>query len=181
MCLAVLFFPPHIIQLTNFDTSVLWYMGSGTISRLTICAFLGITKTSRFRISAVEIRNRNSELNWIFQVPQPGLAPDYRANIQLSFRPLRAIFRARLLAVCNSRRVQRSTNDMVANARKVLHTAATDQDDGVFLQIVADTGDVGCHFNPIGQTHTCNFARSEEHTSELQSPYDLVCRLLLEK
>src|SRR5207248_8480008 len=25
------------------------------------------------------------------------------------------------------------------------------------------------------------FPRSEEHTSELQSPYDLVCRLLLEK
>src|SRR5437867_5933701 len=25
------------------------------------------------------------------------------------------------------------------------------------------------------------FFRSEEHTSELQSPYDLVCRLLLEK
>src|SRR5207248_5749099 len=27
----------------------------------------------------------------------------------------------------------------------------------------------------------CASARSEEHTSELQSPYDLVCRLLLEK
>src|SRR5207248_11157944 len=26
-----------------------------------------------------------------------------------------------------------------------------------------------------------NEGRSEEHTSELQSPYDLVCRLLLEK
>src|SRR5699024_12108944 len=26
-----------------------------------------------------------------------------------------------------------------------------------------------------------NFARSEEHTSELQSRFDLVCRLLLEK
>src|SRR5207248_7149587 len=26
-----------------------------------------------------------------------------------------------------------------------------------------------------------NAERSEEHTSELQSPYDLVCRLLLEK
>src|SRR5438094_5695721 len=26
-----------------------------------------------------------------------------------------------------------------------------------------------------------NLRRSEEHTSELQSPYDLVCRLLLEK
>src|SRR5437867_12921073 len=126
MCLAVFFFPPHIIKLTNFDTSMLWYMGSGTISRLTICAFLGMRKTSRFRISAVEIRNQNSELNWIFQVPQPGLAPDYRANSQLSFRPLLAIFRAPLLAVSNSRRVQRSTNDMVANARKVLHTSATD-------------------------------------------------------
>src|SRR5207248_9412553 len=28
---------------------------------------------------------------------------------------------------------------------------------------------------------TGNAPRSEEHTSELQSPYDLVCRLLLEK
>src|SRR5207245_11087266 len=116
MWLEVLFFPPHIMQLTNFDTSVLWYMGSGTISRLTICAFLGIRKTSRFRISAGEIRNQSSELNWIFQVPQPGLAPNYRANIQSPFRPLRAIFRARLLAVGNSRRVQRRTNDMLPTA-----------------------------------------------------------------
>src|SRR5437867_5309121 len=30
-----------------------------------------------------------------------------------------------------------------------------------------------------GERHA--FDRSEEHTSELQSPYDLVCRLLLEK
>src|SRR5207248_10091921 len=29
--------------------------------------------------------------------------------------------------------------------------------------------------------HRRGAARSEEHTSELQSPYDLVCRLLLEK
>src|SRR5207248_4162066 len=28
---------------------------------------------------------------------------------------------------------------------------------------------------------TSLYERSEEHTSELQSPYDLVCRLLLEK
>src|SRR5207248_10131118 len=30
-------------------------------------------------------------------------------------------------------------------------------------------------------THSSGRYRSEEHTSELQSPYDLVCRLLLEK
>src|SRR5207248_11301115 len=29
--------------------------------------------------------------------------------------------------------------------------------------------------------HCSRIIRSEEHTSELQSPYDLVCRLLLEK
>src|SRR5437867_8184172 len=33
-------------------------------------------------------------------------------------------------------------------------------------------------FGAQARTH---FIRSEEHTSELQSPYDLVCRLLLEK
>src|SRR5437867_8274873 len=34
----------------------------------------------------------------------------------------------------------------------------------------------------IGSNISGRFAnRSEEHTSELQSPYDLVCRLLLEK
>src|SRR5437868_12736067 len=30
-------------------------------------------------------------------------------------------------------------------------------------------------------SHTLIFSRSEEHTSELQSRFDLVCRLLLEK
>src|SRR5438094_1876740 len=30
-------------------------------------------------------------------------------------------------------------------------------------------------------TRRTRYERSEEHTSELQSPYDLVCRLLLEK
>src|SRR5207248_6661535 len=31
------------------------------------------------------------------------------------------------------------------------------------------------------RSQTIDRLRSEEHTSELQSPYDLVCRLLLEK
>src|SRR5437867_10956549 len=35
---------------------------------------------------------------------------------------------------------------------------------------------------PTARHHARNsLVRSEEHTSELQSPYDLVCRLLLEK
>src|SRR5690348_17468076 len=34
---------------------------------------------------------------------------------------------------------------------------------------------------PADPTSGCNRSRSEEHTSELQSPVHLVCRLLLEK
>src|SRR5207248_7759987 len=33
----------------------------------------------------------------------------------------------------------------------------------------------------VGALRSIESDRSEEHTSELQSPYDLVCRLLLEK
>src|SRR5256885_16966844 len=33
----------------------------------------------------------------------------------------------------------------------------------------------------VGQGHAQHLGRSEEHTSELQSPCNLVCRLLLEK
>src|SRR5256885_12550643 len=35
--------------------------------------------------------------------------------------------------------------------------------------------------SPAGPTAMATAARSEEHTSELQSPCNLVCRLLLEK
>src|SRR5256885_8232012 len=34
---------------------------------------------------------------------------------------------------------------------------------------------------PVGSSASTSFGRSEEHTSELQSPCNLVCRLLLEK
>src|SRR5438094_7639958 len=34
---------------------------------------------------------------------------------------------------------------------------------------------------PSSSPYRVSWIRSEEHTSELQSPYDLVCRLLLEK
>src|SRR5437667_7591608 len=37
------------------------------------------------------------------------------------------------------------------------------------------------HFEPTAKSFSENHSRSEEHTSELQSHHDLVCRLLLEK
>src|SRR5207248_10177034 len=44
------------------------------------------------------------------------------------------------------------------------------------------TGELHLVAHPVGSTistMSCSWIRSEEHTSELQSPYDLVCRLLL--
>src|SRR5699024_12128877 len=38
-----------------------------------------------------------------------------------------------------------------------------------------------CYSVDIGQPDILDHGRSEEHTSELQSRFDLVCRLLLEK
>src|SRR5437773_8764709 len=42
-------------------------------------------------------------------------------------------------------------------------------------------GTVGSQYSPMPRTTRGGSARSEEHTSELQSHHDLVCRLLLEK
>src|SRR5258708_20347085 len=45
----------------------------------------------------------------------------------------------------------------------------------------ASAAAVACHSWPGSASRRRPFARSEEHTSELQSPDHLVCRLLLEK
>jgi hypothetical protein len=42
---------------------------------------------------------------------------------------------------------------------KVLNTAAADQNNGVLLQVVANTGDVSGNFHTIGQTHTSDLTQ----------------------
>src|SRR3954462_7115888 len=48
---------------------------------------------------------------------------------------------------------------MVANARKVAHTAAADQHDAVLLEVVALAGDVADHFALVGQAHLRHLAQ----------------------
>ena len=78
----------------------------------------------------------------------------------LAFGPLGAILGTGLLAFLNSHGIQGSPHDMVAHPRKVLDTSTTDQNDGVFLQVVSDAWYVGCYFNSIRQPDTSNFAKS---------------------
>src|SRR5215210_3195563 len=56
---------------------------------------------------------------------------------------LRAVAAASLLAVLDTLGVERAADDLVADTRQVLHTAAAHEHDRVLLQVVTDTGDVG--------------------------------------
>src|SRR5699024_12040859 len=58
--------------------------------------------------------------------------------------------------------------------------AVTDGDRGLASVLCVDGGGVG-GIEAVGAVGVNGPGRSEEHTSELQSRFDLVCRLLLEK
>src|SRR5207248_6068075 len=60
-----------------------------------------------------------------------------------------------------------------------LPRGATDCANNVFFGVIAN-GVRSVEPKTIEMKFLDPIARSEEHTSELQSPYDLVCRLLLE-
>src|SRR5436190_7920788 len=50
---------------------------------------------------------------------------------------LGAVLRTALLAVGDARGVERAADDVIANAREILHAAAADEDDRVLLQVVS--------------------------------------------
>src|SRR5258708_21139732 len=71
-----------------------------------------------------------------------------------------------------------ASNDCVRYIDKLTNYTAQ----GVILSASAAAyGNTHYYFDDAGQHGPPYYARSEEHTSELQSPDHLVCRLLLEK
>src|SRR3569832_191912 len=72
---------------------------------------------------------------------------------------LGAVFRSALTAVVDARGVERAANDVVANARQILHAATADQNDRVLLQVVPLAGDVGGHFHAVRQAHARDLAQ----------------------
>src|SRR6185437_14584659 len=75
------------------------------------------------------------------------------------FRPLGAVLRAPLLPVLDSRGIERSADNMVTNARKILYATAADQHYRVLLQVVALARNIRRHFVAIAQTHPRDFAQ----------------------
>ena len=75
------------------------------------------------------------------------------------FRTLSAVFRTALATVADTLGVKRTANDVITNARQILHATAADHHDRVFLQVVAFTWDVAGNFKTVGKTHTSNFTK----------------------
>ena len=74
-------------------------------------------------------------------------------------RPLGAVLRTALTTIRHTCRVKRSANDVIANARQILHAAATNQYDRVLLQVMADAGNVGRDLNSIREPHASNLSK----------------------
>src|SRR5919201_6971133 len=72
---------------------------------------------------------------------------------------LDAVLGARLLAVAHPGGVKGAADDLVADARKILHAAAAHEDDRVLLQVVALTRDVGRDLHAVGETHASDLAQ----------------------
>ena len=65
-----------------------------------------------------------------------------QSNLVLFPGPLDPIFRSTLFPVGNTSRIQGSPDDVITHTWQVLNPAAPNQDDGVFLEIVAFTRNV---------------------------------------
>ena len=78
-----------------------------------------------------------------------------------SFGLLGAVLGASLHTSVDALSIEGTADDVVTHTREVLDTAAADHDDGVLLQVMADTGDVRGNFIAIGQAHTGDLRSAE--------------------
>src|SRR5271156_4789377 len=136
------------MELTNFVTSDELYTGSAATSRFAICPFLGIENPafpSATRCAA----------------PLGAQSCDYCALLLRcpTLGALSAILRPALLAVGHAHRIERAAHHVIAHAGQILHTAPADQNNRVFLQVVADSGDIGRNFDAVGQADARDLAQ----------------------
>jgi len=72
-------------------------------------------------------------------------------------RTLGTVFGATLLTIFNALRIKNTAHDVVTHTGKVFYTAATDQNNRVFLKVVRLTTDVGDDLETVGQANLRNF------------------------
>src|SRR3954470_3884807 len=85
-------------------------------------------------------------------------APGHDLLASLSLRTLGAVLGTALTAGLHADRVERAPDDVIADAREILHATAADQDDRVLLQVVPDARDVGGHLDAVGEAYAGHLA-----------------------
>src|ERR1700722_3931236 len=93
--------------------------------------------SSAFRASKPTTRNWNLKLETFLTL----------------LRPLGAVLRTSLHPARDSHRIQCSPNQVIPNARQILHTPPANEHNRVLLQVVTDAGNISRHFNPVCQAH----------------------------
>src|SRR5690349_18978247 len=84
---------------------------------------------------------------------RPRLLISLLSSTRSALGALGAVLRAALTTALDAHRVERAADDVIANAREILHAAAADEHDRVLLQVVADARDVGRDLDPVGEPH----------------------------
>lgn len=69
----------------------------------------------------------------------------------------RSVFGARPLSILHTDRIQRASHDVITNARQILHSAASNQNHRVFLEIVSLSRNVRRDFKAVGQSNPSDF------------------------
>src|SRR5665213_183530 len=143
---------------TKRVTSLLPNFGSGRISRLAASRRRGIAFSSRGACGASTKPPAPVGATWRRSL-YGSLRLLGRGGCCAGLGALQAVLAAALATVGHASRVERAAHDVVTHAGKILHTAAADQHDAVFLEVVPFAGDVSGDFNAVGQTHTGHFAQ----------------------
>ena len=71
-----------------------------------------------------------------------------------------AVLRTALLTSGYTYGIESAADNVVTNTWKILNTAASDEDDAVFLQVMAFARNVSRNFDSVGQAYTCYFTKS---------------------
>src|SRR3954452_3888122 len=131
------FLPSNMTEFINLDRTISPNFGSGRISRFSgrrrraIGCFLSLQR----------VRN---------------LSGAYCCRL---LGALGAVLGAGLAAILDALRIENAAKHVVANARKVAHTAAADQHDAVLLEVVTLARDIADHFALVGQADLGHLAQ----------------------
>ena len=147
------FLPSSISMLMNLASNSLLCFGSGRIWRRAATRLLGMGKGSDlatgvlFGVWACGVRSGLAQGG----LDGPTSCPWSRGGPSL--RALGAVLGAALPTLIDTGGVQGAAHGVVAHARQVLDTTATDEHDRVLLEVVTLAADVGGDLESVGQAH----------------------------